>query len=315
MPQPPSLQLKVETKTARLRGSTSLPSWPELRGVSVSDLHWRGFLDVPVITSVQGGETGADGLLARVAVGRGTVLFCQAHPDMFPVDAERAELQRPDFSTPPSGQSASKTYFRLSRWRTRRLLGQLANNLGAGPCPQDEAFLHALSVPFQSAGRLRPGRPDWLCIADGSRQGEAKKFFAPSADLTAWTPASVPHDLKPAAGQTAQPWKSAGPAWFRKSFTLPAAQSGKEMTLALWVDAEESAFVWINGHELVRYCRAATRFQPAAGIRRPGGRAAGEERAGDRGHQRIRLGRAPARPLATRCPRRQPLLPPGLRRR
>src|SRR5208283_4872748 len=78
------LQLQVETKTVRLRGSTSLPRWPELRGVSVSDLHWRGFLDVPVVTSVQGGEIGADGLLAKVAVGRGTVLFCQAHPDMFP---------------------------------------------------------------------------------------------------------------------------------------------------------------------------------------------------------------------------------------
>ena len=129
------LQLKLETKTARLRGSTSLPSWPELRGVSVSDLHWRGFLDVPVVTSVHGGEIGADGLLAKVAVGRGTVLFCQAHPDMFPVDAERTELQRPDFP-PPSGQSASKTYFRLSRWRTRRLLSQLANNLGPAPVPR-----------------------------------------------------------------------------------------------------------------------------------------------------------------------------------
>jgi len=74
---------------------------------------------------------------------------------------------------------------------------------------------------------------------------------APSADLTAWTPATVPRDLKPAAGQTATPWKSPGPAWFRKSFTLPAAQSGQEMTLVLWVDAEESAFAWINGHELV----------------------------------------------------------------
>ena len=91
-----------------------------------------------------------------------------------------------------------------------------------------------------------------MCIADGARQGEAKKFFALSADLTAWTPASVPHDLKPAAGQTATPWKSPGPTWFRKSFMLPAAQAGKEMTLVLWVDGEESAFVWINGHELVR---------------------------------------------------------------
>ncbi len=126
------LQLKVEAKTARLCGSTSPPRWPELRGVSVSvsELHWRGFLDVPVTTGVQGGETGADDLLARVVVGRGTVLFCQAHPEMFPVDAERTELQRPDFA-PRSGQSASKTYFRLSRWRTQRLLSQLVNNLGA----------------------------------------------------------------------------------------------------------------------------------------------------------------------------------------
>jgi hypothetical protein len=64
-------------------------------------------------------------------MAKGTVLFCQAHPEMFPVDAERAELQRPDF-TPRSGHSANKTYFRLSRWRTQCLLSQLANNLGAG---------------------------------------------------------------------------------------------------------------------------------------------------------------------------------------
>ena len=128
------LQLKVETKTARLRGSTSLPRWPELRGVSVSDLHWRGFLDVPVMTRVKGGETGANGLLAKVAVGRGTVLFCQAYPDMFPVDAERAELQRPDFP-PRSGQSASKTYFRLSRWRTRRLLESTGQQPRRRPLP------------------------------------------------------------------------------------------------------------------------------------------------------------------------------------
>jgi beta-galactosidase len=245
------LQLKVETKTARLRGSTSLPRWPELYGVSVSDLHWRGFLDVPVVTRVEGGETGADGLLAKVAVGRGTVLFCQAHPDLFPVDAERAELQRPDF-TPRGGQSANKTYFRITRWRTQRLLSQLANNLGGGPCPQDDEFLHALSVPFKAPATFDLAGQDWLCIADGSKQGEAKKFFAQSADLTAWTPASVPQDLKPAAGQTVQPWKSTGSTWFRKSFTLPAEQSGKELTLVLWVDAEESVFVWINGHELVR---------------------------------------------------------------
>ncbi len=170
---------------------------------------------------------------------------------MFPVDAERTELQRPDF-TPRSGQSASKTYFRLSRWRTRRLLSQLASNLGAGPCPQDDAFLHALGVPFKPPAVFDLAGRDWLCIADGSRQGEARKFFAESVDLTAWTPASVPHDLKPAVGQTAAPWKSPGPAWLRKSFMLPAAQVGKEMALVLWVDAEESAFVWIDGHELVR---------------------------------------------------------------
>jgi beta-galactosidase len=246
-----ALQLKVETKTARLRGSTSLPRWPELRGVGASDLHWRGFLDVPVLTSVEGGETGADGLLARVTVGKGTVLFCQAHPDMFPVDAERTALQRPDF--PPRGSpSGSKTYFRLSRWHAQRLLSQLANNLGASACAQDEAFLHALAVPFQPPATFDLAGQDWLCIADGSRQGETKKFFAPDADLALWTPASVPHDLKPAAGQTVQPWKSAGSAWFRKGFTLPAAQAGKELTLVLWVDAEESVFAWINGRELVR---------------------------------------------------------------
>jgi beta-galactosidase len=108
-----------------------------------------------------------------------------------------------------------------------------------------------LGRPFKPPVVFNLASQDWLCIADGSRQGEAQKFFAPNADLAAWTPVSVPHDQKPAVGQTAEPWKSVGPAWFRKSFTLPAAQSGREMTLVFWVDAEESAFVWINGHEMV----------------------------------------------------------------
>ncbi|MEZ2236004.1 glycoside hydrolase family 2 protein [Microcoleus sp.] len=90
-------------------GSLAVPSWDEVKGVSGSDLRSRSFYDTWLIKS--GGEIGADGLLSRVAVGKGVAIFSQIDPDGLNAD--------------------TKTYLRFTRWRQTRANAQILANLGA----------------------------------------------------------------------------------------------------------------------------------------------------------------------------------------
>lgn len=90
-------------------GSLKVPSWPEMRGISASDLRSRSFYDTWLIKS--GGEVGADGLLSRVQVGSGVAIFSQLDPDSLDAD--------------------TNTYLRFSRWRQTRANAQILANLGA----------------------------------------------------------------------------------------------------------------------------------------------------------------------------------------
>ena len=90
-------------------GSLAVPGWDEVKGLSSSDLRSRSFYDTWLIKS--GGEIGADGLLSRVAVGKGVAIFSQIDPDSLNADA--------------------KTYLRFTRWRQTRANAQILANLGA----------------------------------------------------------------------------------------------------------------------------------------------------------------------------------------
>src|SRR5208282_677159 len=85
---------------ALFAGSLSAPQWPETRGLSASDLRWRSSLDSPPWVLSAGAEIGADGLIGRKTIGKGTAIFCQVDPDCFHAD--------------------EKTYFRYTRWRATR---------------------------------------------------------------------------------------------------------------------------------------------------------------------------------------------------
>ncbi len=102
------LGMKLERAPA-FAGSIHVPDWPECRGLSPSDLHWRS--EGPAWVVKAGVEVGADGLLGRLRRGKGVVLFSQLDPDQF--------------------QAETATYFRLTRWRQTRALAQLLANLGA----------------------------------------------------------------------------------------------------------------------------------------------------------------------------------------
>jgi beta-galactosidase len=99
------------TEKADFVGSLQAPAWPEARGLSASDLRWRNASRAWLAASGNGWEIGADGLLARRAVGNGVMLWSQIDPNFLPAD--------------------EKTYFRFTRWRQTRALSQVLANLGA----------------------------------------------------------------------------------------------------------------------------------------------------------------------------------------
>jgi beta-galactosidase len=98
----------AQKKVDSFHGSLNVPDWPEARGLSESDLRWRTDTEAWLIAS--GGEVGADGMLARKALGKGVLMYCQLDPNRFDAD--------------------EKTYFRFTRWRQTRALCQVLANLG-----------------------------------------------------------------------------------------------------------------------------------------------------------------------------------------
>jgi beta-galactosidase len=106
-------------------GSLSAPDWPEARGLSASDLRWRSHLDAAPWVVSAGADIGADGLIGRKAMGKGTAIFCQIDPDRFQAD--------------------QRTYFRYTRWRSTRAVAQLLANLGAR-FPVDSGVFHPMDT-------------------------------------------------------------------------------------------------------------------------------------------------------------------------
>jgi beta-galactosidase len=115
-------------KAATFAGSLKVPDWPEVAGLSPSDLRWRTDHDAYLIMPGNGRETGADNLLARKIVGKGVIVYCQIDPDSLPAD--------------------EKTYFRFTRWRQTRALSQILSNLGA-TFVQDDRIVSLLVRPDQ----------------------------------------------------------------------------------------------------------------------------------------------------------------------
>ncbi len=122
--------VKLE-QTQSARGSIDVPAWPECRGLSPSDLHWRTEQQAWLVAS--GVETGADGLLGVFRHGKGVAVFCQIDPDRFQVE------QQP--------------YFRITRWRQTRALAQILANLGASFAKDRDAFRWTSNQTRSKAGK------------------------------------------------------------------------------------------------------------------------------------------------------------------
>jgi len=119
------LGVTLKPAAADFAGSLSVPEWPEARGLSASDLRWRTHQDTAPWLVSAGADIGADGLLGRQVIGKGVAVFCQVDPDRFQAD--------------------DKTYFRYTRWRSTRAVGQLLTNLGAS-FAVDSRIFHPLDT-------------------------------------------------------------------------------------------------------------------------------------------------------------------------
>jgi beta-galactosidase len=214
--------LKLQQK-ADFIGSLQAPNWTETRGLSASDLRWRNAYSAWIATPSSGWEIGANGLLARRAVGKGTMLWTQIDPISLPAD--------------------EKTYFRFTRWRQTRALTQLLANLGASFTMDERIFsprapekVKAVVVPL--AGEWRAKQIQRLVAAPTQDQGyedkgmseEARRTLATDFDDSAWQAVPVPRNMD-SYGPT---WDNAdGEAVFRKVIEVPSELLGQDLKLSL----------------------------------------------------------------------------------
>ncbi len=211
-------------------GSLSVPGWPEARGLSVSDLRWRCYLDTPPWLLSDGAEVGADGLIGRKLVGKGVAIFCQVDPDRFQAD--------------------QKTHFRYTRWRSTRVVAQLLANLGAG-FPVDRRIFHPTNLwtadldgawQMKVTVTLPPAGSDATAHSDPGITSAAQALVGENVPAEGWTAVTLP--------QTLPFFKdNDGEAVFRKDIDVPADEAGKDMVLALGaLDGFDS--VYFNGVEV-----------------------------------------------------------------
>jgi beta-galactosidase len=215
--------LQLQEK-AEFVGSLQAPAWPEARGLSASDLRWRNASKAWIVSSGKGWEVGADGLLARRAVGKGVLVWSQIDPNSLPAD--------------------EKTYFRFTRWRQTRALSQVLANLGARFetdarifSPRVEpAAEKAVTVALGGEWRARQiQRLDASPSADKGHEDkgisdEAKRAVEVSFDDSKWQTVSVPNNMD-AYGDT---WDRAdGEAVFRKVIEVPKALQGQDLKISL----------------------------------------------------------------------------------
>jgi beta-galactosidase len=223
--------LQLQEK-ADFAGSLQTPAWPEGRGLSASDLRWRNDAKAWLATSGNGWEVGADGLLARRAVGTGVMLWSQIDPNLLPAD--------------------EKTYFRLTRWRQTRALTQVLANMGAAFEMDARIFTPRAAEKepvIELAGEWRARLIQRLDAAPSPDKGpqdkgiseEAKRAVAADFDDSKWQVVKAPGGMEGYGGA----WNNAdGEAVMRKVIEVPAALQGQDLKLSLGTidDFDETYF-------------------------------------------------------------------------
>jgi beta-galactosidase len=195
-------------------GSFEAPRWGVASaGLSASDLRWRNETSAWLVATGQGWDTASDGQLAQRRVGKGLAVWLQIDPERFEAD--------------------TKTYFRFTRWRQTRAVGQVLANLGASlrddaaalrleprppvvvPLAGKWEFARTMELPAAAApGALKdPGISDAARALLDGRQ---------SLNATMQVPGAVPgFDVRD------------GEAVVRRVIDLPESYAGKDLVLEL----------------------------------------------------------------------------------
>ncbi|HEY0008292.1 MAG TPA: hypothetical protein VGB55_06190, partial [Tepidisphaeraceae bacterium] len=211
-------------------GSLTPPAWPEASGLGASDLRLRNEVPVPTFTAAPAdGAIGADGLLGRLAVGKGVAIITTIDPAMLPAEGQ--------------------PWLRASQWRWSRTLAQLSANLGIAARSDGKAVLADLrrDAPKPLAGTWRmfveQALPSTI-PGDKFHPPTPIKDMAPlTADIEKWMPVPVP------GAWENNPVQFDGAIWVRQAVEIPADWAGKELVVELgFIDDHDQT--WFNGQPI-----------------------------------------------------------------
>jgi hypothetical protein len=222
------LGFTVATSATHL-GSLTPPSWPEARGLAASDLRLRNQTAVATFSAAPAdGALAADGLLGRLALGKGVAIITTIDPTRLP--------------------AAEQPWLRRSQWRWARTLAQLASNLGIAAHSDGKAPLAELQrdAPRPLAGTWRMQIEQALPPTTPEKPHPPSAIADPAlvtADTATWMPIAVPGSWE------SNPAQFDGAIWVRKVVDIPADWSGKELVVELGaIDDHDHA--WFNGQPI-----------------------------------------------------------------
>jgi beta-galactosidase len=199
-------------------GSLDIPEWEELKGISVSDLHFRSGIDLWMIEKGKV-EIAADGLIARYKNGKGKLIFFQIIPDKL--------------------NCQEKTYFRFTSWRITHAISIIIANLG-GRFDSDELFfkpdkMSSYIINLSGAWKYRIERKGIGIdlnnpLIDEGNKGEELGWHKKEFNDNEWEEMKLPQYWETVGGEMKD---LDGAVWFRKKVIIPDSWIGKDLFLSL----------------------------------------------------------------------------------
>ncbi len=219
------LKLMAENISGKAR---DLPPWPELRGVSLSELRTRARASLKLLEPQEGLERGAGGLLGRLPLKQGHLISLQLDPDA--LNAEQ------------------KSYQRFTRWRFHRAQSQVISNLGGRFDSDARIFrsVEALPDPISLAG-------DWEyrmlhTIPDPDQRPHGDPGMTAETQQLLEAGKALKDDLgtSQVPGMILDFNKLNGEALLQRRFSLSSAMAAQELELHLGT-LDDQDITYING--------------------------------------------------------------------
>jgi len=219
-------------KTIFGRGPETLPTWPELAGVSLSEVRLRADIELSLIQPVEGLELAAKGLIGRKVVGAGSLIAFQGNPN--------------------SLDAGKKNYLRISEWRWHRALSQILGNLGASFESDTNFFDLKINtfLPIDLAGQwkvlLETSMPASEDMNKPSLDGTPLDLAKTKADYndSSWDSIRLPAMNKLG---TIDLEKIDGSLWLRRKITIPAAWKGMGNLRLVLPTLDDHDLTFLNG--------------------------------------------------------------------